>query len=500
MLVELKTEGMLIGQEWCASASGAYFEDHNPSTGEVLARLPDGQAEDVERAVEAAQAAFPAWAGMDAARRGRLLMKLADRLEEEEDYIGRLESSDNGRPCRETGAQARIVANWYRYYGGMADKIEGSTIPVAGPYINYTRRVPVGICAAITPWNHPMLIATKKVAPALACGNTLIVKPSELAPLSVLELGRLALEVGIPPGVLNIVTGQRAAGEALTTNEGINRIDLTGSTPTGVAIARAAAPSMKRLGFELGGKAANIVFADADLERSVRGAMFAGYIGQGQSCVAGSRALVAREIAPEFAQRMAEQVRRIRVGDPLRPETQMGPLITPGAAARVARSVDEALAGGARILAGGGVPDYLDPHMSPAGFYSPTLLWVEDQSMPIAQEEIFGPVVTIIPFDGENEAVEIANGVPYGLGAAIWTGNVTRAHRVAEALRAGIVWINDYHRIDPASPWGGFGLSGYGRENGFEAIQMFTEVKSVWVGLKEEPMDWYESTEQRRLN
>ena len=492
---------ILIGGQWLDSVSGRTFEDRDPSTGAVIAELPASVNEDVDRAVVRAREAFPDWSEMAAAERGRLLMRLADRLEQSQERIARIETSDNGRPYRETAAQARIVAKWYRYFGGMADKIEGATIPVEGPYLNYTKRVPVGVCAAITPWNHPLLIATKKIAPALACGNTVVVKPSELAPLSVLDLGRLALDAGLPPGVLNIVPGERATGEALVVHPGVDRIDITGSTATGKAIAARAAEGLKRVGLELGGNAANIVFADADRERTVRGAVFAAYIAQGQSCVAGGRVLVERSIAGDFAERMAGHVRAIRLGDPHELETQMGPVITTAAAERIRGHVDSAVAEGGEILAGGsGVPEDLQSPLQADGFVTPTLIWTEDPRIKAASEEIFGPVVTLIPFDDESHAVQIANDTPFGLGAGIWTTNVSRAHRVAEQLRAGVVWINDYHRIDPASPWGGFAQSGYGRENGFEAVQMFTEAKSIWVTTEEQPIDWYESPDPGRLN
>jgi acyl-CoA reductase-like NAD-dependent aldehyde dehydrogenase len=486
-----RTTEMLIGGGWRAAREHT-FEDRDPATGELHANLAEGTAADIDEAVDRAREAFGPWAATDAAERGRVLMRLADALEREQTYISELESADNGRPRRETAAQAMIVANWFRYFGGMADKVQGDVIPVAGAYLNYTQRGPIGVCGAITPWNHPMLIAAKKVAPALACGNTVVVKPSELAPLSVLELARIAHESGLPAGVLNVVTGGRETGTALVRHRGVGRIDLTGSTATGAAVARDAAETLKRVGLELGGKAANVVFADADFERTVAGVVFSGYIAQGQSCVAGARVLVEESIAERFVTAMRGRVERIRVGDPRALETQMGPLITPAAAARVARHVDGSREDGATVLCGGAVPTGLPDGLSPAGYYLPTLVWTEDASIAVAQEEIFGPVVTVIPFRDEEHAVELANGVAFSLGAGVWTTDVMRAHRVAGRLEAGVVWINDYHRIDPASPWGGWGLSGYGRENGFDAVREYTATRSVWVGTEPSPMSWYD--------
>jgi len=495
-----RVTGMLVGDAWSGADGGPCFEDLDPATGEVHAVLPEASAGDVDRAVAVARAAQPAWEAAPQ-ERARLLLRLADALEAEQAHIARLESADNGRPTRETASQARIVASWYRWFAGLADKIEGATIPVQGPYLNYTRRVAVGVCGAITPWNHPLLIATKKVAPALACGNTVVLKPSELAPLSVLELGRLAQEAGFPPGVLNILPGGPAAGAALAAHPGVDRVDATGSTATGIAVNAAAAPTLKRVGLELGGKAASVVFADADPQRSLRGAAFAAYVAQGQSCVAGSRILVERSIADAFAERLAAYVGRIRVGDPLASGTQMGPVITPRSAARARGYVEEAVAQGARLLAGGTQPPELAPHLAPDGFLAPTLLWVDDPTARIAQEEVFAPVATLIPFEDEDDAVRIANGVPFGLGGAVWTQDVHRAHRVAAALRAGIVWMNDHHRTDAASPWGGFGSSGIGRENGRDAIEEFTSSRAFWVATEPQAMDWYDTAgDDVRLN
>jgi len=491
---------MLIGGNWVPGSTGRKFAVDDPASGEVLAELPDAGADDVSAATAAAAAALPAWSRMDAAERGRIMLRLADLLDVHGQATARLETTDNGRPIRETRAQAGIVAKWYRYFGGMADKVEGATIPVEGRYLNYTQRVPVGVCGAITPWNHPTLIASKKIAPALAFGNTVVVKPSELAPLGVLELGRLAQEAGLPPGVLNIITGGREAGEALVADPRVARIDLTGSTRTGVAVAAAAATSVKRVGLELGGAASTLVFADTDIDRCVRGAVFAAMVAQGQSCVSAARVLVDRSIAREFADRVATMVAGLRVGDPLEQTTQVGPVITPGAAARVRAYVQSARDGGAEVLAGGGAAPGLGGRLRPDGFHQPTVLWRGEPDPEVFAEEVFGPVLTVIPFGDERDAVAIANNIPFGLGAGIWTRDVSRAHRVAEALRAGIIWINDYHRNDPASPWGGFGMSGYGRENGFQAVEMFTEVKSVWVGLEERPMDWYDEDAGQRLN
>lgn len=498
----VRTYQLLIGGRWVAAASGKTFENLNPTTTEVLAQVAEAEAEDVGRAVAAARAAFEngPWGRMPGAERGRVLLRIADLLERDASAIARLESEDNGRPIRETSAQARIIPRWFRYFAGWADKIEGETIPVEGPYLNYTVRVPLGVIGQITPWNHPLLIATKKIAPALAAGNTIVLKPSELAPLSVLEFGRICQEAGLPDGALNIVPGfGQTAGRAICEHPDVAKIDFTGSTATGQAIARLASGTMKRLSCELGGKAPNIVFPDADLEAAVNGALFAGFIAQGQTCVQGARLFLHAAIHDEFLERLLDKAGKIRVGDPLESDTQMGPQISRAQLEKIDRYVEIGREEGARVVLGGTYPE--DQALRQGFFYTPTVLGGVRNGMRIAQEEIFGPVVAAIRFDDEVEAVREANAIPFGLGAGVWTRDVRRAHRVAEGIRAGIVWINDYHRIDPASPWGGFKMSGYGRENGLEAIRHCTEVKSVWVSMNERPIEWYESGRgAQRLN
>ena len=493
---------LLIGGRFVDAASGKTFDDIDPTTGEVLAQLADAGAEDVARAVAAARAAFEdgPWARMSGRERGRILLRIADLLDENAELIARLESQDNGRPIRETSAQSAIVSSWYRYFAGWADKIEGETIPVQGPYLNYTLRVPLGVCAQITPWNHPLLIATKKVAPALATGNTLVVKPSELAPLSVLELGRICQEAGLPDGVVNVLTGfGPTAGQPLCEHPDVAKIDLTGSTATGQAISRAAAATVKRVTCELGGKAPNIVFPDADLEAAAAGAQFAAFIGQGQTCVQGARLFVHESIHDAFMDRFLARARRMRVGNPLAPETQMGPQISRPQLEKIHRYVELGESEGARLVLGGRLPT--EPALRRGFFYTPTVFDEVRNAMRIAQEEIFGPVVVVIPFRDEAEVVREANAVPFGLGAAVWTRDVRVAHRVAHGIRAGVVWVNDYHRIDPASPWGGFKMSGSGRENGLEAVRGYTDVKSVWVSLDDQPVRWYDDAAgTQRLN
>jgi len=432
---------------------------------------------------------------MAAAERGRLLLKLADAIESHAEELARLESLDTGHPIRDSRRlDVPRTASTFRYFGGMADKHEGSVIPVEAGFLNYVRREPLGVVGQIVPWNFPLMFTSWKMGPALAAGNTVVLKPAELTPLSSLRIGELMAEVGFPPGVANIIPGQgRVAGEYLAAHPDVQKIAFTGSTATGRRIVQASAGNLKRVQLELGGKGANVVFDDADLEEAVNGSAFAIFHNQGQACIAGSRLLLQEGIAAAFLERFIDLSRSIRVGDPLDEATEMGPLTSSGHRDRVLNYVSVALEEGGEVLTGGKA---LQSTGLGNGYYvEPTVVKAKPEDR-VCREEVFGPFVTVGIFADEAEALRIANSTEYGLGAGLWTRDVQRAHRVAHAFQSGMVWINCYKRVSPGSPFGGVRSSGYGREMGFEAMHEYTAPKSVWVNVDAELPRWYPRTSE----
>ncbi len=479
-----KPRQLLINNQWVDAADGETFETVNPATGEVLAHVARGRAADVDRAVRAARAAFEGgeWAKMSAADRERLLWRLADLIEARRGIFAQLESLDNGKPYDSVyKGDALWSADHFRYYAGWPTKIEGTTIPVApSGYFVYTRREPLGVCGLITPWNFPLEIAAWKLAPALACGNTVVLKPAEQTPLSALYLGELCLEAGFPPGVVNIVTGFGAeAGAALTEHPDVDKVSFTGSTEVARTIIRASAGNIKRLSLELGGKSPCIIFADADLDRASRWAATGIFGNTGQSCVAAARIYVERPAYEQVLDGVSAAANKLKVGPGMsatRPD--LGPIISERQLNRVMGYIQSGLADGAQLVTGG---QRLGGPLAGGYFLPPTIFTNVREDMAIVQEEIFGPVAVVQPFDSADEIVKWANGTPYGLSAAVWTGDVGRAHRMAAALKAGTVWVNSYGMFDPAAPFGGYKQSGYGREMGAPAIDLYTQLKTVWV-------------------
>jgi acyl-CoA reductase-like NAD-dependent aldehyde dehydrogenase len=471
----------------------------NPATGEVIATVPDGGAEDVDRAVRVARLAFEEgpWPRMERGERAKILHRFADAIDDALDELFRLETRNNGRPLRETRAQVGRLSEWFRYNAALLLAERTAVVPMPGPYVNYLVRHPIGVCGLLTPFNHPLMILAKSLAPALANGNTVVIKPSELTPLTTLELARIATEAGIPDGVINVVTGLGAtAGRALAEHPLVGRLTFTGGTEVGREIGVAAARRFARATTELGGKTPVIVFADAGVERAVAGAAFGAFIAAGQTCICGSRILVQREIYDEVVDGLARRAEGIRVGDPADEKTQMGPLISARQRERVLGYVG---LGEGTVVAGGGTPSLPAP-LDNGFFVEPTVLRDVTNDMRVAQEEIFGPVAVVIPFTDEDDAIRKANDIPFGLGSAIWTRDVARAHRVAPRIRSGMVWVNDHHRLDPASPWGGVKDSGVGREGGWESFHEFSDVQSVTVRTAADDVDWYGDPNPGRLN
>jgi len=478
---------MLIDGEWVEAASGKTFPTYNPATGEVLAWIAEGDEEDVDRAVKAARVAFEAgpWRKTTPSDRGKMIWKLADLIEEHFEEFAELESIDNGKPVTFARmADVPVSVDMFRYMAGWATKIEGSTIPISVPYMPgaefhaYSRREPIGVVGQIIPWNLPLYMAALKLAPALAAGCTIVLKPAEQTPLSALRLGELILEAGFPEGVVNIVTGYgESAGAAIAAHDDVDKIAFTGSTEVGKLIVRAAAGNLKKVSLELGGKSPNVVFKDADLEAAIPNSANAIFFNHGQACTAGSRLYVERDVFDDVVGGVAEAAKSIKLGPGLDPDTQMGPLVSNEQFDRVIGYLESGVSEGAKAVVGGG--RYGDRGY----FVEPTVITDTKPDMKVVREEIFGPVVTAIPFSDPDEIVSVANDTNYGLAAGVWTRDISKAHRTAARLKAGTVWVNCYHVYDAAMPFGGYRQSGWGREMAHAATELYTEEKAVCVQL-----------------
>jgi acyl-CoA reductase-like NAD-dependent aldehyde dehydrogenase len=474
---------LLINNEWRPSSGGQTMEVINPATEEVVAEVASADAADVDAAVKAARAALNGpWAALSARERGRLVRKLADRLMEKVDEVARLETLHNGKPISESRhIEIPAAAECFEYYAGWSDKVMGETIPVKGNHLTYTLREPVGVVAAIVPWNFPLLLAAWKVAPALACGNTVILKPASQTPLTALALGEIAVEVGLPPGVLNVITGPGSrVGQAIVEHPGIDKIAFTGDTSTGKSIMRSAADSLKKITLELGGKSPNIVLPDADMDAAIRGATIGIFYGKGEVCAAGSRLLVDRSIKNEFVDKLVARVKKMVPGDPMDPKTRFGALASKKQLETVLRYVASGKQEGATLVAGG---DRADIGTGKGYFVQPTVFADVKPEMTISREEIFGPVLATIEFADLDEAIARANDSLYGLAAGVWTRDIKKAHYLARKLQAGTVWVNTYNVYDTAAPFGGYKQSGFGREMSAHALEHYTQIKSVWIDL-----------------
>jgi aldehyde dehydrogenase (NAD+) len=460
-------------------SSGEYSVDIDPATEEPIAAVALGSKADVDAAVKAARAALKVWGGMRAADRGRILQRAADLIEEHSEELVQIESRDAGKPLGGVRRQDMpAVIDTIRYYAGWCDKITGSVVPTRPDALTYTVREPVGVVGAIIPWNFPMMIGMWKIAPALACGCTMVVKPAELTPLSMLRIAELLLEAGLPPGVFNVVTGKGSVvGEALVQHPDVNKVTFTGSPNVGRGILQGAASNFKRVTLELGGKSANVIFADANLDRAARSASSAIFFNAGQVCSAGSRVLVERSAYDEVVDRLVARAKTIKVGSPEAADTTMGPVVSANQLKTVLNYIDIGRSEGASAVIGGA-------RIGKKGYYvQPTIFANVAHEMRISQEEIFGPVLSVIPFDDEQDALRMANGTAYSLAAGVWSADIGRVHRMAAGLRAGTVWINTYGYTDVRLPWGGSGESGFGREHGEAALENFTEPKSVWMAI-----------------
>lgn len=473
---------LFIDGRFVDAESGETLATLNPHDNTPIADVALAGKADVDKAVAAAKRAFPKWSRMAAADRGRILLKLADLIEANAEELARLESLDTGHPIRDSRRlDVPRTAACFRYFGGMADKFQGETIPVEEGFLNYTLREPVGIVGQIVPWNFPLMFTSWKMAPALAAGNCIVMKPAEITPLSSLRIAELMAEAGLPPGVVNMLPGLGSvAGQYIAEHPEIAKIAFTGSTATGRRIVQASAGNLKKVQLELGGKGPNIVFEDANLQAAVNGSAWAIFHNQGQACIAGSRLMLHEKIADAFLAQFIPLAKSIRLGDPLDDTTEMGPLTSAQHQERVLGYVEVAQAEGGELLAGGKSPG---GDLARGCYVEPTVMRARSYKDRVAQEEVFGPFVTVLTFRNDEEAMQIANGTDYGLGSGLWTSNLQRAHKVARDLHAGMVWINSYKRVNPGSPFGGVGQSGYGREMGFDAMREYTQVKSVWVNV-----------------
>jgi aldehyde dehydrogenase (NAD+) len=474
---------MYVGGEWVDAGSGDCFESDNPYLGEPWALIPRGTAADADRAVRAAHAAFTSgeWPRLTASRRGALLRRLGDLIIERSAELAEIEVRDNGKLYAEMSAQTAYMAQWYHYYGGLADKIEGSVLPTDKPdTFNYTRYEPLGVVVAIVPWNSPLLLMAWKLAPALAAGNTVVVKPSEFTSASALEFMKLVEAAGFPPGVVNVVTGFGAdVGAALIDHPLVRKVAFTGSDATGQKVYEAAARGMKRVSMELGGKSPNIVFEDADLDNAIKGVISGIFAATGQTCIAGSRLLVQQSIHDQFLEKLVAFAKTAKMGNPMNKDTQIGPVTNKPQLEKILKYIDIAKSEGARAVLGGSRASR--PECGNGWFVEPTIFSGVRNSMRIAQEEVFGPVLAVIPFKDDEEAIAIGNDVVYGLAAGVWTQNIRRALTMAEKLQAGTVWVNTYRAVSYLSPFGGYKRSGLGRESGQEMIKEYLQVKSVWI-------------------
>ncbi|AMV44989.1 aldehyde dehydrogenase family protein [Paraburkholderia caribensis] len=481
---------LFIDGRFVPSLSGETLATLNPHDNSVIAEVAMANHADVDRAVAAAKAAFPKWSKMAGAERGRLLLKLADAIEANADRLARLESIDTGHPIRDTRhLDVPRTAATFRYFGGMGDKFEGSVIPVEQGFLNYLTREPVGIVGQVVPWNFPLMFTSWKMAPALAAGNCVIMKPAELTPLSSLAIAELMAEVGFPAGVVNILPGLgHVAGQYIAEHPEIGKVAFTGSTAVGRKIVQASSGNLKKVQLELGGKGANIVFGDANIDAVVQGSAFGIFHNQGQACIAASRMIVHESVADEVLEKFVALSRSIRIGDPLDPSTEMGPLTSRQHRDRVLSYVDIAREQGGRVLSGGKSPD--NTALANGCYVEPTIVEAKPTDR-VSQEEVFGPFMSVTTFRTDEEALAIANGTEYGLGAGLWTRDLQRAHLIAREIHSGMVWVNCYKRVSPGSPFGGVGASGYGREMGFEAMREYTQAKSVWINVDAQIPPYY---------